>query len=403
MILVAAVAFPAAAGAQSRAPRDTIRLGAAARDTVHLSADAPDTSAEPPARSSRWGEPFAVEASGRVAERPGGGDVVWLAADSVRALRVAARRAARDAAAADDSASSDSTASDSTADAPPARPATRTRRAASADTAAAPRRGSARTAARDTSASGRRAAASSRAAAARTGARAPARDAAATGRSTRTASRDTAARARPATRPRTHTVAPGESLSAIARRYGVTTAELRALNPDAADGIDPGMVLRLPASAKAPARTAAAARETASSDDSGDSARSDDSADRSTADDAGTRPRRARPDDDQADSTPRSSSGEGDAKPRRGATARTTTARTAAPGAKSTGGSRTGAGAARAAASGRRTHVVAAHETLFGIARRYGVTVAALKAANHLSGDAVRTGQTLTIPAAPKD
>src|SRR6185436_19201841 len=40
---------------------------------------------------------------------------------------------------------------------------------------------------------------------------------------------------------------------------------------------------------------------------------------------------------------------------------------------------------------GRRTHTVAAHETLYGIARRYGVTVDALKAANRLTGDALRT------------
>jgi LysM repeat protein len=44
---------------------------------------------------------------------------------------------------------------------------------------------------------------------------------------------------------------------------------------------------------------------------------------------------------------------------------------------------------------------VAARETLYGIARRYGVTVDALKAANRLTGDALRTGQTLVIPAAP--
>jgi len=52
-------------------------------------------------------------------------------------------------------------------------------------------------------------------------------------------------------------------------------------------------------------------------------------------------------------------------------------------------------------ARGRRTHTVAAHETLYGIARRYGVTVDALKSANHLTGDALRTGQTLVIPASP--
>jgi LysM repeat protein len=44
---------------------------------------------------------------------------------------------------------------------------------------------------------------------------------------------------------------------------------------------------------------------------------------------------------------------------------------------------------------------VAAHETLYGIARRYGVTVDALRAANRLAGDALRVGQTLVIPATP--
>ena len=50
------------------------------------------------------------------------------------------------------------------------------------------------------------------------------------------------------------------------------------------------------------------------------------------------------------------------------------------------------------------THVVAKGETLGVIAGRYGVTVAALKAANHVEDERkLRAGQTLTIPhAAPK-
>jgi LysM repeat protein len=47
-----------------------------------------------------------------------------------------------------------------------------------------------------------------------------------------------------------------------------------------------------------------------------------------------------------------------------------------------------------------RTHTVAAGETLFGIARRYGVTVDAIRTANDLETDQVRTGQRLVIPAA---
>ena len=52
--------------------------------------------------------------------------------------------------------------------------------------------------------------------------------------------------------------------------------------------------------------------------------------------------------------------------------------------------------AARAPAT--RTHRVAPGETLWGIARRYGVTVEEVRAANRLEDDRVRIGQTLTIP-----
>jgi membrane-bound lytic murein transglycosylase D len=77
-------------------------------------------------------------------------------------------------------------------------------------------------------------------------------------------------------------------------------------------------------------------------------------------------------------------------------------------GARTTGGSRPAASDTRAPSSGqnrpaatparRRTHTVAAGETLYGIARRYGVTVDALREANDLEGDRLRTGQTLVIP-----
>jgi LysM repeat protein len=45
---------------------------------------------------------------------------------------------------------------------------------------------------------------------------------------------------------------------------------------------------------------------------------------------------------------------------------------------------------------------VASGETLFGIARKYGVTVDAIRAANQLEGDRVRIGQTLVIPPKPQ-
>jgi membrane-bound lytic murein transglycosylase D len=67
--------------------------------------------------------------------------------------------------------------------------------------------------------------------------------------------------------------------------------------------------------------------------------------------------------------------------------------------------------AARAPAAGRqapastpraapsRTHRVRSGETLTSIARRHGVSIAALRQANQLRGDRIRAGQTLRIPA----
>lgn len=48
--------------------------------------------------------------------------------------------------------------------------------------------------------------------------------------------------------------------------------------------------------------------------------------------------------------------------------------------------------------SARRTHRVVPGETLWGISRRYGVTAAALRRANRLPDDRVRSGQLLIIP-----
>lgn len=56
------------------------------------------------------------------------------------------------------------------------------------------------------------------------------------------------------------------------------------------------------------------------------------------------------------------------------------------------------AAAARAARS--QTHRVGAGDTLWGIARRYGVSMQRLREANRLADDRVRLGQTLTIPPA---
>lgn len=46
----------------------------------------------------------------------------------------------------------------------------------------------------------------------------------------------------------------------------------------------------------------------------------------------------------------------------------------------------------------RGTHTIRSGDTLSGIARKYGTTVAKLKAANGLKSDLIRAGKTLKIP-----
>ena len=46
----------------------------------------------------------------------------------------------------------------------------------------------------------------------------------------------------------------------------------------------------------------------------------------------------------------------------------------------------------------RRSHTVASGDSLYGLARRYGVSVDAIRTANGLTNDIVRIGQTLVIP-----
>lgn len=50
------------------------------------------------------------------------------------------------------------------------------------------------------------------------------------------------------------------------------------------------------------------------------------------------------------------------------------------------------------ASSNSGRHTVTSGDTLYGLSRRYGVSVGALKEANGLTGDVIRTGQALSIP-----
>jgi membrane-bound lytic murein transglycosylase D len=63
------------------------------------------------------------------------------------------------------------------------------------------------------------------------------------------------------------------------------------------------------------------------------------------------------------------------------------------------GSSASSSGSSSTARAGQRTHKVVRGDTLFGIARKYGVSAAAIRAANKLEDDNVKLGATLVIPA----
>jgi membrane-bound lytic murein transglycosylase D len=355
LLLILSCAFAVDADAQTptSARRDSIRMAEVEEaDTAGVPVDeeeaaadtVPEPVAGPYARSGGAG-PFSVQASGEVAPRPERGEVVWVNA----APRPAADSTRRDSARAGSTTrvTSGQTARRDTASA--ARPVARdTARTGSRVTASQPARrdtaSATRPAGRDTARTGSRVSATQparRDTASRT--RPPARDTARAGSrvsSGSTTRRDTSAStptqrpgttaARPGSAPstgraRSHTVVAGETFYGIARRYTVTAAQLRALNPDVdMDALEVGDVLRLPAGAR---DTRAAAQ-----------------------------PRPQAP----------AAGGQTTTQPRRGT----------------------------------RSHVVVAGETLFGIARRYGVTVDAIRRANQMETDQVRTGQRIVIPSA---
>ncbi|HEU0300351.1 MAG TPA: LysM peptidoglycan-binding domain-containing protein [Longimicrobium sp.] len=325
LALCCAAADAAAQTGPRRPPADTIRFGQPAGDSIQMAevdggedeevdAEA-DTVPAPPkpkpgpyARSGGAG-PFSVQASGDAAPRPPRGEVVWVSTGP------APRAAARDSARRDTARAGGG--QRVTSGQPARRDTASTSRPAPRDTVrpgTGQRVATGQPARRDTTST--RPAPRDTTARRTNGGRTGTSGTGTTGR-TGTAATSTSAR------PRSHTVSAGETFYAVARRYGVTPAQLRALNPDVdMNALEVGDVLRLPAGAR----------------------------DRN----AGAQPQ-SRPQQQ---------------------------------------------GRAQQPARGSRTHTVAAGETLFGIARRYGVTVDAIRRANEMETDQVRAGQRLVIPPA---
>jgi membrane-bound lytic murein transglycosylase D len=158
---------------------------------------------------------------------------------------------------------------------------------------------------------------------------------------------------------RTHTVADGETLWGIARRYEVTVDAVREANDMASETVRIGQTLRIPRAAAGSATAAASGTRTETG-----STRSGTAA-------SGTRT--------EAGASTNRAPGE-------------RAASTARPSSSSTPSM---SGPARA-----REHTVADGETLWGIARRYETTVDDLRRANDLAEDArIRPGQKLSVPA----
>lgn len=195
--------------------------------------------------------------------------------------------------------------------------------------------------------------------------------------STRAPSETPRASGSTASRPtgRTHEVAEGETLWGIARRYDVTVAAVREANDlSESESLQPGRTLRIPrasstTSGSSETRTAAGSASTATRPTTG--------ATRSSGETraAGTGPSGTRP--------------SGTASGSSSSATRSTGAASTRPAASASG-----------ARTSSRQHTVADGETLWGIARRYEITVDALRRANDLGENtALQPGQKLTIPA----
>lgn len=139
----------------------------------------------------------------------------------------------------------------------------------------------------------------------------------------------------------THKVLAGETLSSIAAKYDVTEADIKVWNRLRRNAVRTGQQLRITTTVAGEGRELASATQTAAAE------------------------------------------------------TRTETAKASGNSSKSSGSS----SKTQAAASQPKVHNIRSGETLSSIAAKYGVSIAEIKKANGMTGDALRAGKTLKIPA----
>jgi membrane-bound lytic murein transglycosylase D len=185
---------------------------------------------------------------------------------------------------------------------------------------------------------------------------------------------------------RTHTVADGETLWSIARRYDVTVDAVREANEMETETVRLGQTLRIPRAASG-SSTASAARADSSRRSASTTTRTDSTSRRSSTSASTAR----------ADSSRRSGTTASGTRTESGSSRTSaSTGRTPSSPASATRPSSSASGSRPARA---REHTVGEGETLWGIARRYETSVDSLRRANDLDADAqIQPGQKLSIP-----
>ena len=194
-----------------------------------------------------------------------------------------------------------------------------------------------------------------------------------------------------ASRPVVHVVRRGDTLSGIAGRYGASVADLRRANGLGSSLIRPGQTLRVPGAPRSAARAVVGASAASASAAGASASRPVVHVVRRGDTLSGIARRYGASIADL-----RRANGLGSSLIRPGQPLRVPGAPRAVVGASAASASAAGASASRPV-----VHVVRRGDTLSGIARRYGASVAGLRRANGLGSSLIRPGQALRVPRAP--